>query len=102
MVEYHQIVGGRFLKKTHSIQPDKIGALQIATTVPTATPVMVTAEKNNGWYIALLHEAKMTTFKGQFLRCNLPVMRTIHNKNNTPTANRDATITMEWTLYSAR
>src|SRR5699024_11951835 len=78
IVEYHQIIGGRFLKKIHSIQPDKIGALPIATTVPTATPVMVTAEKNNGWYIAIHNEAKMTTFKGQFLRCNLPVMRTIH------------------------
>ena len=49
IVEYHHILDGRVFKNNHSKTPDNIGALPIVTTVPTATPVTMTAEKKSGW-----------------------------------------------------
>src|SRR5699024_3139628 len=91
-VENHQTFAGRVFKKIHSKRPDKIGALPIATTVPIATPVIETAEKNNGWYNAILKAANKVVLTGQFLTFNFPVTRTINSKNKPPTAKRVAPI----------
>lgn len=90
MVEHHQMTVGRFLRKIHSRKPDKMGALPIAVTVPMATPVRVTAEKNNGWYNAMQSEAIRVFLMGQFFRSSFPARRTMHNKNKPPAARRAA------------
>ena len=48
----HTRVGRRF-NNNHSIIPEKTGALPIVTTVPIATPVNLTEEKNKYWKTAI-------------------------------------------------
>lgn len=91
-VENHHTLEGRILKYNHSKSPDNTGALPIAITVPIATPVMETAEKNNGWYAAILKEANIVVLIGQFLWSNFPIITTIINKKIPPTAKRVAPI----------
>ncbi|EDL65406.1 hypothetical protein BSG1_11051 [Bacillus sp. SG-1] len=58
--------------------------------------------KKRGWYKAIHREANNVDLIGQFLKLNLPAIRTIAAKNPPPTAKRAAPMATGWAAAGAR
>lgn len=81
---------GLSFRNSHSINPEKIGALPIATTVPMAIPVTRTEVKNNGWNKAIQIAAIIVSFQGQVPKLIFFMMSMIISNEKPPIAKREA------------
>src|SRR5699024_4515342 len=93
-VESHQTPEGLVLKVIHSIMPENTGALPIAATVPTATPVRLTAVKKNGWNSAMESAASRTLLSGHPFNVIFPIRTATAIRTRPPTRRRIAPMDM--------
>src|SRR5699024_7449391 len=93
-VESHQTPEGLVLKVIHSIMPENTGALPIAATVPTATPVRLTAVKKNGWNSAMESAATRTLLSGHPFNALFPLRTATAVRSTPPTRRRIAPMDM--------